>query len=339
MIEHLELKDFPVEPGAFDPSQGVSVQRFELGVTTPRVSFVIPVYNQQTRIGQCLDSIRSCATLPHDIVILLDGCTDGSESVVNAWITEARERPQLTSRITLTTTSQGLFETMTDSIGIALSSAPYIIEVQADMQIEQVGFDGLMTSALRTIPGLVMLSGRGGHALTAPFPGQAPNRFKATLDKITRRLVDVITRVTGAYRPTVLEYLLSGGIGRTGNRIEAQVSRTRRTHVYVAQSVMRGPLAFARDTWDAMGGFDTSRFFLGDDDHDFAYRASRRGWSVGYLPIAFSSPLDSGSTRAEKSPQEQREFARLRHHYAASQLDIASREPVIAVRKRRYRLR
>lgn len=49
----------------------------------PKVSVVIPCHNYEQYVGQAIDSVKSqVATFPVEIIVVLDRCTDNSESVV-----------------------------------------------------------------------------------------------------------------------------------------------------------------------------------------------------------------------------------------------------------------
>lgn len=68
------------------------------------------------------------------------------------------------------------------------------------------------------------------------------------------------------------------------------------------------------------------------DDHDLAYRAWRdRRYRSGYMPVRFSSPLDAGSTRRERDPDEELRYRELRAHYDLAALGsaLATRDPAL----------
>ncbi|MEC5151154.1 hypothetical protein [Cryobacterium sp. GrIS_2_6] len=220
------------------------------------------------------------------------------------------------SGVTIVLTPNGLFETICDSIGIALSSGAYVIEIQADMLIDEVSFDSTMVEVLEAVPSLFLLSGRGAHSLD--YPGRRSTR--AMLLGKSRSLAYLAYRAVhrrrGWYAASAWELALSNSVGRVGNLIELPAVSLERRWVYLHETVMRGPLAFEKARYEALGGLDADHFFLGDDDHDLAARAwGERSWRSGYTSISFSSPLDAGSTRALRSIVQQSRFDFLNDFY------------------------
>lgn len=339
MKRNMILGDFPFSSGAFAPSTAISVTSAQLRNEHPEVSFVIPVHNQQGRITANLDRVAACAHMNHEFVIFLDGCTDDSESEVNSWAERLRKTTAKTSRVTIASNTVGLFETISDSICVHLSTAPLIVEIQADMELNHPGFDTLLALALRQNTDVALISGRGGHTHRTPFKRRQPSLARRCTSRLVRTIVRTRTSIRGNYHPSFFEHQFSLEVGRTGSLVEAKPSRVAHNTLYTVDTVMRGPLAFRRSTWNDLNGLDTTRFFLGDDDHDLAYRARmERGMMVGYLPIRFDSPLEAGSTRAEKTPHQRERFRELQEHYRAQQRDLLTRREAAPARRVRRKI-
>ena len=61
-----------------------------------------------------------------------------------------------------------------------------------------------------------------------------------------------------------------------------------------------------RNLYSSIGGLDNEHFFLGNDDHDLAYRGYReKKLRCGFVPVGFDSPLGEGSTRKKSSVKTQ----------------------------------
>jgi hypothetical protein len=62
-------------------------------------------------------------------------------------------------------TKHQVFETLCDAIGIDEATGPYVLEVQSDMEILELGFDEKLLCAIKSHQDLLMISGRGCHTL------------------------------------------------------------------------------------------------------------------------------------------------------------------------------
>lgn len=298
--------------GWFDPATPLTVTRHGYATSSPpEVSFVVPVFNQAKIIGEHLESIRSNARLLHEVVVIVDGCTDDTAVQVQAWASRSAGVGN-TVGVTAVVVETGIFETLSDSVGASLSTGEYLIEVQADMLIQDPGFDVGMTSALRDHPELVVVGGRGAHSFSA---AGLIGRRSAINQRVARRIVTSSSRFSRRYVPTRGELHLSDSIGRGGELIDVPHARYP-GRLFVHETTMRGPWAIRRSDFTELGGLDTARFFLGNDDHDFALRALRdEQRRSAFLPIRFSSPLDLGSTRAVRPAAAAERFAEIRRHY------------------------
>ena len=50
----------------------------------PRVSVLLPVHDAEETLGECLDSV-ACQTLKdHEVIVVLNGCQDGSADIARA---------------------------------------------------------------------------------------------------------------------------------------------------------------------------------------------------------------------------------------------------------------
>ncbi|HEY1216764.1 MAG TPA: hypothetical protein VGE93_24330, partial [Bryobacteraceae bacterium] len=264
-----------------------------------------------------LRSIQQCSRLPHEIIVIVDGCTDGTKEVVEKWAKEECRAEGKTRGITVAIVTDGVFETISDSIGCALASGEFLLEVQADMFIWERGFDNILVRTLELLPELIAVGGRGAHSFRL-VSGHASRSSRDIVARASRELFWSAARIFRQYNPTQAELHLSDSIGRVGDLIECRVKFTERPRpIFVHETIMRGPLAVRRSDFLSLGGFDTSNFFLGNDDHDFAMRALvQLGRRVGYVPIGFDSPVAVGTTRAPRDPQAEARFRELNQYYA-----------------------
>lgn len=309
MIAHSQsdflLGDRLVRTGFFDAATPIGFREFKYTPAQPQVAVVVPVHNQSAVIVGHLESILRNLELTAELIIILDGCRDGTPDVVHAWAAGFTPRANL-SRLVLLQSEVSLYETISDNLGVACSTAPAFIEVQADMEIEEFGFDRRLVAALRSDDSLLAVSGRGGHDEDelGLEPKSRP-RWVSYLREQVRRLFNKLHFARGRYEPSVIEHWLSNQIGRCGTLTDLPVGDRNRDTLYYMPTVMRGPLVVDRRKFDVLGGFDAQHFFLANDDHDLMARAwTLQGWRCAYLSVAYASPRELGSTRAKKSPED-----------------------------------
>jgi len=49
----------------------------------PVISIIIPIYNQASKLGDCLESILKQTYGDYEVIVVNDGSTDGLEQVIN----------------------------------------------------------------------------------------------------------------------------------------------------------------------------------------------------------------------------------------------------------------
>jgi len=224
--------------------------RFEL-------SIVIPVYNQDAIIARTLKSVIANTSGLYELILVIDGCTDRSSEICVEVLNAIPMDSGLCQAVVITQSSP-VFEAACDNIGFSVSDADFIIEIQADMQLHDPGYDGRLISALRKYPDLIGVSGRCSH----PFHS-----------------------VWGVGKlGEMIEHPLPDSIDRS--------------KIYVSGTCNRGPLALRRSMLVELRFLDERNYYLLDSDHDLFARAYLQyGWRCGYVPVEVISILAEGSTR------------------------------------------
>ncbi len=232
---------------------------------TPTFSIVMPIYNQNSIIQSVLSSIVLTTVGTYEMILILDGCTDGSKERVLEWV-EMIHFPSTCVRVHILENPIGIFETSCDNLGFNLSRGKYIIEIQADMKILTFGYNLLLTTPMEVYPDLFAVSGRCCHALNGLTQTQS--------------------------------------VGKLGTLVEKPHPATFETNaVYLSHTANRGPLALRVSMLEEMGYLDEEHYVLGDDDHDLFTRAwVEKKWRTAFVPVEVYSPLDWGSTRKPMDP-------------------------------------
>jgi GT2 family glycosyltransferase len=293
------------------------------------ISVLIPVFNQEAIIADVLTSLVSCMTLRFELIIIDDASCDDSLARIMSTVTEILQS-DLICRLRIGRHKNERFETACDVESISVTDSTYILEIQSDMILEEVGFDKRMIEVLEDFDDLIAVSGRGTESLIP-----IGKEYKKSLGSVVARgssiLVFALRRIGNRLRqrtkyrkhapikshirhgmtakelalvfPPAEQFEQSGEAGRLGILIDKDLDPADipRDRIWVGQTVMRGPLLFNREKYLRVGGLDTARFFLGFDDHDLMCRALEQGLRGAYLPIIFSSPVIYGSTRTRRS--------------------------------------
>ena len=108
----------------------------------PQISIVIPMYNVEKYVGECLDSLL-CQTFQDFEVIVVDDCsTDGSRKVVEEY------QPKFNGRLRIVSTEKNSGGcTMPRNIGMEYASGKYFFFLDSDDLIVKTGLEQLYNVA------------------------------------------------------------------------------------------------------------------------------------------------------------------------------------------------
>ncbi len=236
----------------------------------PTFSVVMPIHNQETIIQRVLSSVADMTVGYYELILILDGCTDGTRERLLEWV-QLLNVPAYLVRIHVLENPMGIFETSCDNQGFTLARGKYIVEVQADMVILTFGYNILLTSPLEQYADLLAVSGRCCHRINQS-PGMHAGKLGDTVKKPHAVLQDF------------------DAFGK----------------VFLSHTVNRGPLVLRRSMLEELGFLDEAHYVLGDDEHDLFARAwVQKQWRCGFVPVEVYSPLEWGSTRKPRDPEVQ----------------------------------
>lgn len=232
---------------------------------TPTFSLVMPIHNQEKIIYDVILKVFLHTHGLYDLFLILDGCTDNTRSEV---LRATQVLPKELCQLTIVSNPEGIFETSCDNLGFVNARGKYIIEIQADMQIQTSNYNILLATPLEIYPDLIAVSGRCCHTLTTPHQG----------------------------------------VGKLGARAEQphNLPFDKYNQIFLSHTVNRGPLALRTSMVQELGYLDEYNFVLEDDEHDLFYRAWReKKWRTAFYPVEVYSPLAWGSTRKPRPPHVQ----------------------------------
>lgn len=250
----------------------------------PKWSLVMPIFNQEKKLGEVLRKIIRNASSSFEMILIDDGSEDASIQVVNNLIQELQEIPHgKVVSVTLIHNRVPIYETACDNQGFRLARAKYIIEIQADIQVEEPGFDEKMIRALNQYS-LGAVSGRHVHAFSMLEGRRAWFKYPVKL---------ALWRIFGLGS--------SEGVGRLGSKIFERMNELDK-YCYIGETVARGPWLLRKSDLEKYGYLDEENFYLGNDDHDLHRRMFLgEGKMVAYVPLRIYSIPEDGSTRRVRS--------------------------------------
>lgn len=294
----------------------------------PKVSIVIPVFNQEQIISKIFDSLCENLSLPTEVIVVVDKSKDKSKHRTLEYFktmldTNNHAVPYLLISAIVISSSRTLYETKSDNIGFQVASGEYVIELQSDMLVMDYGFDSKLVACLEQNLDLFAVSGRAITTLhtirNSEFKRRAnpisyaSEQFRLKLKgRLDQGNLIKSTSHTDRVFPEEEIFRVSGLAGWRGGLIDdfsknpelvsKEIKNLNIRPVYVGEVIMRGPVCFRNHDLRKLGFLNQNAFFLGYDEIDISLRA----WKylhkrVAFMPIYLFSPAEWGSTRKQKT--------------------------------------
>jgi glycosyltransferase involved in cell wall biosynthesis len=282
----MDLINQALEPGAYfsrklaghpRPLEGSVPPRCtffnDFSTDVPTFSIVMPIYNQEAIIQTNLSAIVKYTQGTYELLFIVDCCSDSTQAKLMEWIDQQigeRRLPTTCYRIAVIVSDTPLFECAADNAGFSIARAPYLLEIQADMEMTEMGYNLLLKRPFEVRSDVIGVSGRCCHGL---YGGVMIGRAGVLVET--------------PYDPSL------------SNRT-----------FYVHETCNRGPLLLDHAKVKELGYLDEQNFYLDNSEHDlFARAGALRRWICGYVPIHFRAPLANGSTRKPRDPINARALA------------------------------
>ena len=226
----------------------------------PIYSIVTPIYNQETIIVKNIKSIIEKTEGFFELILILDFCFDKTEENLLNYLDSLHNlRENLIQIRVFKNSEKPLFETKCDNIGFRASIGTYCLEIQADMEMVEQGYNLELEKPFKMFENIIAVSGRCAHNL---FDGPEIGKM-------------------GDYIEQTLETL-----------------EIQRSVFYSLETCNRGPLLLHRAKLEELGFLNEIDFFLDNSEHDLMARAFlQKQYRCGYVPIEFKSPMEDGSMR------------------------------------------
>ena len=141
----------------------------------PTLSIIIPVYNSEKYISQCLDSLTSQTFKDTEIICINDGSKDGSLNILN-------EYAKKDSRIrVIDQTNHGVSATRNN--GIRAARGKYITFVDSDDWLDEYAYSSCMDIVLKEKPEVLFFGYRtDASAKASPYIDESSIKFHSRND-------------------------------------------------------------------------------------------------------------------------------------------------------------
>lgn len=227
-------------------------------------SINLTIHNKAFLLKRVLDGIKNNTINTYELVIVLDGCIDESELIVDSFILS---NPSIKIKKLY---ASNVFETKANNIAAKNSEGDYIIIVQDDMIIKEYGWNLRMLKPIDKFDDVFAVTARTAHNWILNSNSKDIN----SLEFHGNDWADILFHTDHANR----------------NNIDRQTFAIR-------DSVNRGPLLLKHSILQKLNYFDEQFCPQDMDDHDLCYRALKKGYKSGCYWIDFESQNEWGGTR------------------------------------------
>lgn len=245
------------------------------------VSIVLTVHNKDFLLGDVVRGLaKNSSPLVKELIVVFDGCTDGSESVFESIVSDLPGRSFEIRKLA----TPDVWETRANNEGLKRSRCDASILVQDDMVVTEKDFDMRLVKPINAYEDVFAVTGRTAHN-DVIVDGDL-----SFSDEIGRE------NPSGRRRPKLERKL------RKFFRVP---ERPRREIFGVRDVVNRGPLLIDNDRLRRLDFLDEEFAPLDLDDHDLCFRAFKTfGWVCGSYPVGYVSDLSWGTTRHNPKSHE-----------------------------------
>jgi glycosyltransferase involved in cell wall biosynthesis len=230
-------------------------------------NYIITIHNKQDLLPRVLEGIAGCCSKQSKIIPVLDGCTDGSEAIVDQFIAASGLNVEKVM-------TPDVYEHCAINAGMARVTEGFIMTIQDDVILQEPELEQKVTALCAEVgPTVGVISPRhGANVRRTPFLRQLRHYGFVPL-------IDEYERVT---RPEEA--------GTMGERVEyGQV---------VYRMVAGGsPMIFPERVWKSIRRMDEAMAPLNWADHEYNLRALQAGFRNAVFPLHFESDVSWGTMR------------------------------------------
>jgi len=234
------------------------------------LSIILTVHDKEFLIHEVLNRIVKNTTNAYEINVVIDGCNDKSEFIVDKFIGENKK-----IKINKFNTDD-VFETKANNVGLKNSSGEYCIIVQDDMLINEVAWNERLLKPIKQYSDVFAVTGRHSHNWR-----HNPNSVhQHMLNDLDNCWCDILVATDVAGRENI-----------------------DRNTFAIRDSVNRGPLLIKHEILQKVNYLDEMFAPQDMDDHDLCYRVYKEtGLKAGCFWVDVVSESSWGGTRKNGGP-------------------------------------
>jgi glycosyltransferase involved in cell wall biosynthesis len=233
-------------------------------------SIILTVHDKEYLIHEVLSRIVKNTIGSYEINVVIDGCNDASEIIVDKFISQNKN-----IKINKFNTND-VFETKANNVGLKNSNGDYCIIVQDDMLINEVGWNERLLKPINQYSDVFAVTGRHSHNWIHNI-NSIHQHMEYDLDNCW---CDILLATDVAGRENI-----------------------DRDTFAIRDSVNRGPLLIRHDILQKVNYLDEIFAPQDMDDHDLSYRVYKEtGLVAGCYWIDIISEPSWGGTRKNGGP-------------------------------------
>lgn len=232
-------------------------------------NYIVPIFNKEDILKDTLEAIERCASSESKIIMVVDGCTDNSESIVD-------EFSKNSSHKTVKLLMPNVHMLLSVNEGLKQVNSGYSVIMQDDIILQDSDIENKVIELYGSINNLGVISLRYGSniGVTNLYQRIRKHTFSGMIEEI-----DFIKSPDDYANFLTAEY----------------------DKFYPRMSAINGPNIIPWNLLSSIGSFDSNLAPYGFDDPEYCLRALEAGYINGLFPLKYYSEIEWGGTRRSKS--------------------------------------
>lgn len=227
-------------------------------------SIILTIHNKDWLIERVLDGIIRHTIGNYELIVVIDGCTDNSESIVDKFLSQHSVNHKKII-------ADNVFETKANNLGLKQAEGEKVVIIQDDMIIKESGWNLRMAKPFQQFDDVFAVTSRTAH----DWEFNLNTRHLYMTENLDTCWCDICFHTNHANR-----------------------TNTPRDVFAIRSSVNRGPLMINHSDLIKMNYLDEEFSPQDMDDHDLMYRMHKQlGKVCGCFWIDFESRDEWGGTR------------------------------------------